>query len=133
MAEDKKSGKMTVFKTDRHEDLAAMVFVSIVVVSVLIYMAYIIPTITLKAPSDGKIIAVSVQPKADVKKGDLLYSLEVKEKKYAQGKLEEKVVLKEIHAKTNGKVLSVSAKAGDAVKKDKSPILVLDHEKGTLP
>jgi len=133
MAEDKNSGKMTVFKTDRHEDLAAMVFVAIVVVSVLIYMAYIIPTITLSAPSDGKIIAVAVQPDASVKKGDLLYSIEVKEKKYAQGKLEEKVVVKEIHAKTNGKVLSVSAKAGDAVKKDKNPILVLDHEKGTLP
>jgi multidrug efflux pump subunit AcrA (membrane-fusion protein) len=133
MAEDTKSGKMTVFKTDRHEDFAAMVFVAIVVVSVLIYMAYIIPTITLKAPSDGKIIAVAVQPNAAVKKGDLLYSIEVKEKKYALGKLEEKIVVKEIHAKTNGKVLSVSAKTGDAVKKDKNPILVLDHEKGTLP
>ena len=117
MAEDKNSGKMTVFKTDRHEDLAAMVFVAIVVVSVLIYMAYIIPTITLSAPSDGKIIAVAVQPDASVKKGDLLYSIEVKEKKYAQGKLEEKVVVKEIHAKTNGKVLSVSAKTRPPLKK----------------
>jgi multidrug efflux pump subunit AcrA (membrane-fusion protein) len=133
MAEETKSGKMTVFKTDRHEDLAAMVFVAIVVVSVLTYMAFIIPTITLKAQSDGKITAVSVQPKDDVKKGDLLYSMEVKEKKYVQGKLDEKIVLKEIHAKTNGKVLSVSAKNGDEVKKDKNPILVLDHEKGTLP
>ncbi|MFH0730311.1 MAG: hypothetical protein V2B19_28710 [Pseudomonadota bacterium] len=133
MAEEKESGKMTVFKTDRHEDLAAMVFVALVVVSVLTYMAYIIPTITLKAPSDGKIIAVSIQPKADVKNGDLLYSMEVNEKKYVQGKLNEKTVVKEIHAKTNGKVLSVSAKTGDEVKKDKSPILALVHEKGTLP
>jgi len=129
----KKCGKMTVFRSDRHEDLAAMVFVTLVVVTVLVYMAYIVPTITLKAPSDGKIIAVAAQADTDVKKGDLLYTIEVKEKKYVAGKLEEKIVAKEIHAKTNGKVLSVTAKEGDEVKKDKQPILVLDHEKGTLP
>lgn len=133
MSEPKKNTKMTVFKTDRHEDMAAMVFVTIAVVSVLVYMAFIVPSITLKAPLDGTITAVSVQPEAQVKKGDLLYSLEFKEKKYVHDKLEEKMVTKEIHAKTNGKILAVNAKAGDAVKKDKNPILVLEHEKGALP
>ena len=134
MAEDtNKCGKMTVFRTDRHEDYAAMVFVTCVVAAVLLYMAYIVPTITLKAPSDGKILSVAVQPDALVKKDDLLYTIEVKEKKYVAGKLEEKIVTKEIKAKTNGKVLSVSAKVDDEVKKNKQPILVLDHEKGTLP
>jgi len=133
MSEPKKNTKMTVFKTDRHEDMAAMVFVTIAVVSVLVYMAFIVPSITLKAPLDGKILAVSVQPDTQVKKGDPLYSLEFKEKKYVNNKLEEKMVAKEIHAKTNGKILSVTAKAGDEVKKDKNPILVLEHEKGALP
>ncbi len=134
MAEDtKKCGKMTVFRTDRHEDYAAMVFVAGVVTAVLLYMAYIVPTIKLTAPSDGKIIAMAVQPEAVVKKDDLLYTIEVREKKYVSGKLEEKVVAKEIKAKTNGKVLTISAKVDDEVKKDKQTILVLDHEKGTLP
>ena len=133
MSEPKKNVKMTVFKTDRHEDMAAMVFVTIAVVSVLVYMAYIVPSITLKAPMDGKVLAVSVEPQAQVKKGDLLYSLEIKEKKYVHDKIEEKVVVKDVHAKTNGKILSVSAKPGDEVKKDKNAILELEHEKGDLP
>jgi biotin carboxyl carrier protein len=133
MSEPKKNAKMTVFKTDRHEDMAGMVFVSMAVISVLVYMAYIVPSITLKAPLDGKILAVSVQPDVQVKKGDLLYSLEFKEKKYVHDKLEEKMATKEVHAKTNGKILSVSAKSGDEVKKGKNAILVLEHEKGKLP
>ena len=124
---------MTVFKTDRHEDMAGMVFVTLAVISVLVYMAYIVPTIVLKAPVDGKVIAVVAQKEAQVKKGDLLYSLATMEKKYVNEKLEEKLVTKEIHAKANGKVLSVGAKPGDEVKKDKNEILVLQHEKGTLP
>lgn len=133
MSEPKKTTKMTVFKTDRHEDMAAMIFVTTAVVSVLVYMSYIVPNITLKAPMDGKIIAMSAQPDTTVKKGDLLYSIEFKEKKYVHDKLEEKMATKEIHAKTNGKILSVSAKAGDDLKKDKTPVLVLEHEKGALP
>ena len=78
--EVKKSGKMTVFRTDRHEDLAAMVLVGCLVVIVLGYMAFIVPTVTVGAPSDGKVVA----------------------------------------------------KAGDELKKGK-PIVVLEHEKGTLP
>jgi multidrug efflux pump subunit AcrA (membrane-fusion protein) len=133
MSEAKKSGKMTVFRTDRHEDFAAMIFVSLVVAAVLVYMAFIVPTITLKAPSDGRILSVAVAPETVVKRDDLLFTIEVKEKKYVAGQLEEKVVTREIKAKTNGRVLSVAAKAGDEVKKGKQSILVIDHEKGTLP
>ncbi len=123
MSETKKNTKMTVFKTDRHEDMAAMVFVAIVVVSILVYMAYIIPSIAMKAPASGKVVAIAVEPGAEVKKGDLLYSLEIK------GKPEPK----KYKAITNGKILSVSAKPEDKVKKGKTEILVLEHEKGTLP
>jgi multidrug efflux pump subunit AcrA (membrane-fusion protein) len=133
MSEAKKSGKMTVFRSDRHEDWASMVFVAMVTASVLLYMAYIVPTITLKAPSDGKILAVAVQPDTEIKVGDLLYTLEAKEKKFAGGKLEEKVVTKEIKSKAGGKVLAVAAKEGMEVKKDKEALIVLEHVKGTLP
>lgn len=123
MSETKKNTKMTVFKTDRHEDMAAMVFVAIVVASVLVYMSYIIPNIAMKAPASGKVVAIAVEPGAEVKKGDVLYSLEIK------GKPEPK----KYKAITNGKILSVSAKPEDKVKKGKTEILVLEHEKGTLP
>ncbi len=124
---------MTVFKTDRHEDMAGMFFVTLAVASVLVYMAYIVPTIVIKAPMDGKVVAVVAQQDAQIKKGDLLYTLAIKEKKYVNEKLEENMATKEIHAKANGKILSISAKPGDEVKKDKNQILVLQHEKGTLP
>jgi biotin carboxyl carrier protein len=133
MSEQKKNAKMTVFRTDRHEDMAAMCFVSVLVISVLVYMAYLVPSISLKAPLDGKIVALAVTPETQVKKGDLLYSLEIKEKKYVNQSLTEKMVTKEIVAKANGKILSIAAKPGDEVKKDKNLIMVLQHEKGTLP
>ncbi|MBU4229729.1 MAG: biotin/lipoyl-binding protein [Desulfurivibrionaceae bacterium] len=123
MSEPKKNTKMTVFKTDRHEDMAAMFFVGLVVASILIYMAFIIPNVTIKAPAAGKVVAVAVEPGAEVKKGDFLYSLELK------GKPEPK----KYKAVTNGKILSVSAKPEDKVKKGKTDILVLEHQKGTLP
>ena len=123
MSEPKKNTKMTVFKTDRHEDVAAMFFVGLVVSSILIYMAFIIPSVTIKAPAAGKVVAVAVQAGDEVNKGDLLYSLEVK------GKPEPK----KYKAVTSGKILSVTAKPDDKVKKGKSEMLVLQHEKGTLP
>lgn len=46
-------GKMTVFKTDRHEDAAAMIFVTLVTAAVLLYMAFIVPTITI-TPAQGR-------------------------------------------------------------------------------
>lgn len=123
MSEPKKNTKMTVFKTDRHEDVAAMFFVSIVVISILTYMAFIIPNVSIKAPASGKVVTVDVQPGDEVNKGDLLYSLELK------GKPEPK----KYKAVTGGKILSVTAKPEDKVKKGKDEILVLQHEKGTLP
>lgn len=123
MSEPKKNTKMTVFKTDRHEDVAAMFFVTIVVASILSYMAFIIPNVSIKAPAAGKVVSVDVQPGDEVNKGDLLYSLELK------GKPEPK----KYKAVTSGKILSVSAKPEDKVKKGKDEILVLQHEKGTLP
>lgn len=123
MSEPKKNTKMTVFKTDRHEDMAAMFFVGLVVSSILIYMAFVIPSVTIKAGAAGKVVAVAVEPGAEVKKGDLLYSLEVK------GKPEPK----KYKAVTSGKILSVSAKPEDKVKKGKTEIMVLEHQKGTLP
>ncbi len=130
---DKAKGKMTVFKTDRHEDVAAMVFVSIVVGFILVYMAYVVPTITLTPAQDGTLVALKVQPEQEIKKGDLVYTIEYKDKKFVDGKLEEKLATKDIKASTNGKILSISVKEGDELKKGKTKILVMDHEKGTLP
>jgi len=130
---DKAKGKMTVFKTDRHEDAAAMIFVSLVVAFILVYMAYVVPTITIKPAQDGKLLALKVQPDQELKKGDLMYTLEYKDKKFVAGQLQEKLATKDVLASANGKVLSVSAKEGDELKKGKTAILVIDHEKGTLP
>ncbi len=126
-------GKMTVFKTDRHEDMAAMVFVTLVTVAVLLYMAYVVPNITITPAQDGKLVALKVVPDQELKKGDLMYTFEYKDKKFVDGKLEEKLATKDVKASTNGKVLSVDVKEGDALKKGKTKMLVLDHEKGTLP
>lgn len=126
-------GKMTVFKTDRHEDVAAMVFVSLVTAFILVYMAYLVPTVTITPSQDGKLVALKVTPEQEIKKGDLIYSFEYKDKKFVDGKLEEKLATKDVKASASGKVLSVDAKEGDELKKGKTKILVMDHEKGTLP
>jgi multidrug efflux pump subunit AcrA (membrane-fusion protein) len=130
--EVKKSGKMTVFRSDRHEDMAAMALVGCLVVAVLCYMAFIVPTVTVGAPSDGKIVSIAVSESGMVQKGEPLYTFEVKEKKWTQGKVEEKLVTRDIKSAASGKVLKVVAKPGDELKKGK-PIVVLEHEKGTLP
>jgi len=126
-------GKMTVFKTDRHEDVAAMVFVSIVTAFNLVYMAYVVPSVTITPAQDGKLVALKVTPDQEIKKGDLIYTFEYKDKKFVDGKLQEKLATKDVKASTNGKVLAVDAKEGDELKKGKTKILVMDHEKGTLP
>lgn len=130
--EVKKSGKMTVFRTDRHEDMAAMVLVGCLVVIVLCYMAFIVPTVTVGAPSDGKVVSIAVTESGMVQKGEPLYAFEVKEKKWTQGKVEEKLVTRDVKSAASGKVLKVVAKPGEELKKGK-PIVVLEHEKGTLP
>ena len=132
MAEQQKSGKMTVFKSDRHEDLMAIYFVTFVVLATLGYMAFIVPSVNFKAPSDGKILSIAVKPGQTIQKGEVLMSLEVKEKKMVEGKLEEKLSKKDIKSKVNGKILEVKAKEGDAKKKGEA-VMVIEHEKGTLP
>lgn len=133
MAEEKKSKGLTVFKSDRHEDWAAVVTAALVVVVVLGYMAFFVSTVPLKAPSDGRIVSVKVTENALVKKGDPVLTMEVKEKKVVQGVVEEKFVQKDVKAKLDGKVTSVLKKEGDEVKKDKDIILVFLPERGRLP
>jgi acetyl/propionyl-CoA carboxylase alpha subunit len=132
-AEDAKKGKMTVFKTDRHEDWAAMVFVAILTIGTLLYMGFIVPDLKLTPPADGKLVSVAVKEGTKVKKGDLLYTLEIKKKKYIQKTIQEKSVVEEIKSKADGLVLKVHGVPGSEVKKGKNTIVVLEHVKGTLP
>lgn len=131
MAEKNKS--LTVFKSDRHEDMAAIIFSGLIVVVVLIYMAFIVPSVNIKPTLDGKLVELFVSEGAMVKKGDKLYSLEVVKKKWANNQMEEKVAVETFTAKTNGKVLKVSGNPGDKVTKGKETLVVLNHEKGALP
>lgn len=131
MAEKNKS--LTVFKSDRHEDVAAIIFSGLIVVFVLTYMAFIVPSVKIKPTQDGKLVELFVSEGTMVKNGDKLYSLEVVKKKWVNNQMEEKVTVENFTAKTNGKVLKVTGKPGDKVKKGKETLVVLDHEKGTLP
>ncbi|OGR15939.1 MAG: hypothetical protein A2X81_13755 [Desulfobacterales bacterium GWB2_56_26] len=131
MSDKKKS--LTVFKTDRHEDIAAIIASAIIVAIVLIYMAFVVPSVNLNAQQDGKLTEVFVAEGATVKKGDKLYSLEVVKKKWKDNVMEEKHVIQEFTAKANGKVLKIAGKIGDKVKKDKGLIIQLSHQRGTLP
>lgn len=131
MAEKNKS--LTVFKSDRHEDVAAIIFSGLVVVLVLTYMGFIVPSVSIKPTLDGKLVELFVSEGATVKNGDKLYALEVVKKKWVNNQMEEKVAVETFTAKTSGKVLSVSGKPGDKVKKGKETLVVLEHEKGTLP
>lgn len=131
MSNDKQ--KMTVFRNDRHEDIASIIFAGLVVICVLGYMAFIVPTVKVKASQDGKLVSVAVEKGAEVKKGDVIYSLEIVEKKWKDNVMEENVVTRDVSVKANGKVLDVPGKPGAKVKKGKDTIIVLDHEKGTLP
>ena len=78
MAEKNKS--LTVFKSDRHEDMAAIIFSGLIVVVVLTYMAFIVPSVNIKPTLDGKLAELFVSEGAMVKSGDKLYSLEVVKK-----------------------------------------------------
>lgn len=128
-----KNTSLTVFKSDRHEDVAAIIFSGLIVVVVLTYMAFIVPSVSIKPTQDGKLVELFVSEGTMVKKGDKLYSLEVVKKKWANNQMEEKVTVENFTAKTNGKVLKVAGKPGEKVKKGKETLVVLDHEKGTLP
>ena len=131
MSDKKKS--LTVFKTDRHEDLAAIFASGLVVVFVLTYMAFIVPSVSIKPPQDGKLIEIFVNEGSPVKSGDKLYSLEIVKKKWVNNVMEEKTAVQEFTAKANGTVLKVSGAPGTKVKKGKETIIELAHQKGTLP
>ncbi|CAM2057563.1 conserved hypothetical protein [Desulfovibrionales bacterium] len=133
MNETNKNNKMTIFRNDRYEDVAAIIAVGCITAAVLVYMAFIVPTVSIKAPYDGKIVAVKVAKGVYVYKGEPLYEIEYKDKKWVAGKIEEKIVKKEIYTSTSGKVMEVKTEAGKDVKKSKDVLFVLEHEKGTLP
>lgn len=131
MSDQKKS--LTVFKTDRHEDIAAIIGSALIVVVVLTYMAFVVPSVSIKPQQDGKLMEIFVKEGAEIKAGDKIFSLEVVKKKWVNNVMEEKVAVQEFTSKAGGKVLKVSGKPGDKVKKDKGAIIVLEHQKGTLP
>ncbi len=132
MTADKKKS-LTVFKTDRHEDIAAIILAAVVVACVLVYMAFIGKTVTVHAGTSGTITEIAVTNGTAVKKGDKLYIVESTEKVW-KGEVAEEVKKENIFkAVTNGVIVDVIVKVGDKVKKGKSGILELEHEKGTLP
>lgn len=133
MSADDKKKSLTVFRSDRHEDFAAIIFSGLVVVCVLVYMAYIVPTVSITVQQDGKLTEIFVTEGAQVKSGEKIYALEVVEKKWVSNSMQEKTVVKNFTAKADGKVLKVAGKPGDTMKKGKSTVIVLEHEKGTLP
>jgi len=130
-AEDKKK-KLTVFRTDRHEDLGACVFAALVVVFVMVYMAFFLDKVSIKAPVDGKLLELQVAVGDTIKEGQPLYVYEFKKKKFVKGEIQETAAKETFKSKTPGKVLELKIKPGDSMKKGK-PILVVDHVKGTLP
>lgn len=130
-AEDKKK-KLTVFRTDRHEDLGACMFAALAVVFVLVYMAFFIDTVTIKAPVEGKLVEMKVAAGDTIKEGQPLYVYEYKKKKFVQGEIQETVAQETFKSKTPGKVIDIKKKAGDAFKRGNG-LLVVEHVAGTLP
>jgi biotin carboxyl carrier protein len=132
MSEKAKSGKLTVFRTDRHEDFGAICFAALVAAGVMIYMAFFLGQVTINAPADGKLVDVKVAVGDTIKEGQPLYSYETVKKKFVEGKLEESKSTETFKSKTPGKVLELKKKPGDAFKKGNG-LLVVEHVKGTLP
>ena len=88
MSDQKKS--LTVFKTDRHEDIAAIIGSALIVVVVLTYMAFVVPSVSIKPQQDGKLMEIFVKEGAEIKAGDKIFSLEVVKKKWVNNVMEEK-------------------------------------------
>lgn len=130
-AEKKKS--LTVFKTDRHEDIASIILAAVVVASVIIYMAFISPTVIVHAGTSGKITEIAVASGAAIKKGDLLYVIESTEKAWKGEVAEDVKKTNQYKAVTDGTVVAIIAKVDDKVKKGHSEIIEIEHVKGTLP
>ena len=79
-------------------------------------------------------MSLKVLPDQEIKKGDLRLHLRVQGQEVRRRHSSKKSSPpRTVQASTNGKVLSVGVKEGDALKKGKTKILVMDHEKGTLP
>ncbi|GFK93221.1 hypothetical protein NNJEOMEG_01052 [Fundidesulfovibrio magnetotacticus] len=132
MSAAEKKQKLTVFKTDRHEDLGACAFAALVVVFVLVYMAFFLSKVSINAPAEGKLLEMKVAVGDTISEGQPLYVYEVKKKKYVQGEVQETVAKETFKSKTPGKVLELKKKPGDSMKRGNA-LLVVEHVKGTLP
>lgn len=132
MAEPKKNS-MTVFKTDRHEDFAAIILAAVTVFSLLFYMAFIAKEVTVLADTSGVIAQIKVAPGAEVAKGDVMYVIEVTKAVWKGDVKEEVKEMKKVKAATSGKVVNLLAEAGQKVSKHKTEILRFAHTPGTLP
>lgn len=128
-----KNQSLTVFKSDRHEDIAAIILAAVVVCCVLVSMAFITPSVTVHADTSGTLTAIAVAPDAEVKKGDLLYTIVSVEKVWKGDVAEDVRKEKKVKAKADGTIGEIYAKLDDKVSKNKTPILELKHVKGTLP
>jgi len=128
-----KNNSMTGFKSDRHEDLVALVVSAVVVVFILFYMAFLTGPVLFKAPSDGKVLNIAVSENEQVRKGDILLTMEVSEKKVVNGQTEEEKVEKLVRSRMNGSIMKIAAVPGISVTKDKDLLMVVRPEKGTLP
>lgn len=132
---DKKSNKnsMTVFKSDRHEDVAAICLAGIAVLSLLIYMMFFASSVTVLASTSGLITDVKVEANTHLNKGDVMYVVETTDIVWKDDVKEEVKSLKEIKAVTSGDVLEVMAETGQKISRHKTPIIKFAHKTGTLP
>lgn len=128
-----KNELLTVFKSDRYEDVVAIIFSGLIVIAILTYMAFFLPPMDIKAAQDGKLVELFAVEGATVKPGDKLYTLEVVKKKSIDNQEQEYVALETFSSKSAAKVLKVLGNPGDEVKKGKDTLIILGHEKGTLP
>jgi biotin carboxyl carrier protein len=143
MAEEKKKS-LTVFKSDRHEDMAAIYAVALIVIFVLCYQAFVAPRDPFKQASenDGKVLSVKAKAGEQIKSGDPLLELEIMHKDASTGQTStEKIVIpahmtgkleyylpENVSAPSDGKVVEVLVKEKDAVKKG-DKLMIVESEK----
>jgi len=132
MSAEDKSKKLTVFRSDRHEDVGACVFAALAAAFVLGYMAFFLDKVVIKAPVDGKLTEMKVAVGDIVKEGQAIYSYETVKKKFVEGKIQESKATETFKSKVPGKVVELQKKPGDSFKRGNA-LLTVEHEKGTLP
>lgn len=110
-----------------------MAMVGILTGAIIIYMAFFVGEISLKATDDGKVIEVFVTAGNVVNKGDKLLLIDIHEKKMVGGKIEEKISANIVRSTLNGKILSVQVEPGAVVKNGKDVLMVLIPAKWQLP